>query len=89
MTELERLNVRLVKEFDRYVLEHPRFGARIPMGAEILLQLRGNRRFNEWARELVARNHEDGRPVLMVTIDHLKPARSRIVSPRLRRVRAA
>lgn len=89
MTELQRLNSLLGTEFDRYVLEHPSFAARIPAGAEIVLQLRGHPRFNAWARSLIRRNHERGRPVLLVTIDRLRSPRSRLVSPRLRQIRAA
>ena len=89
MTEFEHLNSVLGSEFDRYVVEHPAFASRIPLGAEVVLQLRGHARFNAWARGLLRRNHEEGRPVLLVTIHRLRPRRSRIVLPRLRRLTAA
>ena len=79
-----QLNCLLGTEFDRYVLEHPAFAARIPRGAEIVLQLRGNRGFNAWSRRLTKQNHEQGRPIAIVTIERLRPPRSRLVTPRLR-----
>lgn len=84
-----RLNTVLGAEFDRYVREHPVFAARIPYGAEVVLQLRGNRAFNAWARRVARHNHEQGRPVVVVTIERLRPERSRLVAPRLKRVAAA
>ena len=88
-TDYARLNTVLGSEFDRYVLEHAGFAARIPYGAEIVLQLGGNPRFNAWARRVAKHNHEKGRPVVSVTIERLRPERSRLVGPRLRRVAAA
>ncbi len=84
MEEYVRLNNELGAEFDRYVREHPAFAARIPRGAEIILQVQGNRGFNAWARGVAKHNHEQGRPVVVVTIRRVKPIRSRLVSPRLR-----
>jgi uncharacterized protein DUF5647 len=89
MTRNHHLNDILGAEFDRYVLEHPRFAACIPRGAEVILQLSGEPRFNAWQRRLARGNHEPGRPVVVVTITKLRPARSRLVGPRLRRLVAA
>ena len=79
-----RLNTTLGLEFDHYVVEHPAFAARIPLGAEVVLQLRNNPGFNAWARRMAKRNHEKGRPVVVVTIGRLRPPRSRLVAPRLK-----
>ena len=89
MKAYQRLNAMLGTEFDRYVLEHPAFAARIPRGAEVILQMDGNRTFNAWQRRVWKQNHERGRPVVVVTIGRLRPARSRLVAPRLSRITAA
>jgi hypothetical protein len=89
MTRNHHLNAVLGSEFDRYVIEHPGFAARIPFGAEVILQLTGEPRFNAWQRRIWRRNHEHGRPVVIVTIPKLRPARSRLVGPRVRRLVAA
>ena len=89
MTPYQRLNAELGGEFDRYVLEHPTFAARIPVGAEVILQLEGNRGFNRWQMRVWKTNHEQGRPVVVVTIGKLRPARSRLVAPRVEKIHAA
>jgi hypothetical protein len=49
---LEERNAELVGEFDRYVMEHPAFAAKIPRGAQIVLQLPDDPKFNAWLRRL-------------------------------------
>jgi hypothetical protein len=85
----QQLNAELGSEFDRYVVEHPAFAARIPPGAEVVLQLAGNPGFNAWQKRVCRMNHEKGRPVVVVTIGKLKPSRSRVVAPRLKVIAAA
>ena len=54
MTDKKRFtekNSMLVKEFDRYVLEHPKFTDKIPNNALIVMQIEGDDEFNNWARE--------------------------------------
>ena len=46
MIAYQQLNAELGSEFDRYVVEHPAFAARIPRGAEVVLQLAGDPGFN-------------------------------------------
>ena len=88
-TAFELQYSELLGEFDRYVLEHPAFAERIPDGAEVVLQLRGQPRFNAWVRRLAVGNHEKGRRMVLVTVERLRPARSRLVSPRLKTIAAA
>ena len=88
MTWLEELNAELGAEFDRYVMNHPTFAARIPRGAQVILQLSGNPRFNAWVRRLARRQRQAGQPVVIVRIGKLAPARSRIRAPKLE-IRAA
>ena len=44
-------NSSLVKEFDRYVLEHPEFADQLPDNSLIVMQLEGDDEFNYWAKE--------------------------------------
>jgi hypothetical protein len=83
MNVYERRNAILGVEFDRYVRDHPAFAARIPRGAQIVLQLPNDPKFNAWARRLAKRQHEKGQPVVVVTIQRVQPPRSRLISPRL------
>ena len=43
-------NTMLVREFDRYVLEHPEFAEKIPDNALVVMQITGDDEFNEWAK---------------------------------------
>jgi hypothetical protein len=89
MTTYGHLNDILGEEFDRYVMEHPAFAARIPRGAEVILQFADNPGFSAWQRRVGEQNHEPGCPVVLVTVGKLRPARSRLVAPRMRRITAA
>jgi hypothetical protein len=88
MNVYERRNSVLGVEFDRYVRDHPAFAARIPRGAQVILQLPDDPRFNAWARRLAKRQRESGQPVVVVTVGRLQRPRSRLVAPRLE-IRAA
>ena len=82
MTELlERKHVILVTEFDRYVVEHPEFAAKIPPDAQVILQVEGDEEYNEWSRRLAEKQREPDQPVVYVKIKGLKPPRSRLLEP--------
>ena len=83
MNVYERRSAVLGVEFDRYVMEHPAFAARIPRGAQIVLQLPNDPKFNAWARSVARRQREAGQPVVIVNIGRMQPPRSRLISPRL------
>jgi len=76
-------NSMLVKEFDRYVLEHPEFADQLPDNALVVMQVEGDEEFNRWARETAKRAAEKDTPIVYVTITELKPVRSRIEKLRL------
>ena len=38
-------NLQLVKEFDRYVLEHPEFAEKIPDNALVVMNIEGDEEF--------------------------------------------
>ena len=72
-------NSMLVKEFDRYVLEHPEFADQFPNNALVVMQIDGDEEFNDWARETAHRAAEKDTPiVLYFAVTELKPVRSRI-----------
>jgi len=71
-------NSMLVKEFDRYILEHPEFADEIPNNALVVMQIEGDEEFNNWARETAQSVAEKETPIVYVTITVLKPVRSRI-----------
>ena len=79
----EKRNAILGVELDRYVRDHPSFAARIPRGAQIVLQIPDDPRFNAWARRLARRQRESGQPVVLVTIARVQPPKSRLISPKL------
>jgi len=71
-------NTMLVKEFDRYILEHPEFAEQLPNNALVVMQIEGDEGFNIWARETAQQVAEKDTPVVYVTITEFKPVRSRI-----------
>ena len=81
MTRFEWLNSVLGLEFDRYVLDHPDFAKNIPQDAIVVLQLKGEDAFNEWARNIAEFHREEGQPLLYVRISGLTPPRSRLIRP--------
>ena len=83
MIWFEERNAELVAEFDRYVTEHLAFAARIPRGAQVVLQLSGDPKFNAWLRRLARKQRQPGQPMVIVDIRKLLPARSRIRALRL------
>ena len=52
-----------------------------PRGAQVVLQIADNPKFNVWVRRLACKQRQ---PVAIVQIGKLLPARSRIRSPKLR-----
>jgi len=68
----------LVKEFDRYILEHPEFADTIPDNSLVVMQIEGDNEFNTWARETSLGAAEKDTHIVYVTIKELKPVRSRI-----------
>ena len=71
-------NSMLVKEFDRYILEHPKFARKIPDNALVVMQIQGDEEFNSWAKETGQTVAEKDNPIVYVTITELRPVRSRI-----------
>lgn len=77
----EKRHAILVTEFDRYVMEHPEFAAKIPLNAQIIIQIQDDEEYNEWSRKLAERQREKDQPIVYVTIKGLRPAKSRLLKP--------
>jgi hypothetical protein len=74
---VEKNNI-LIREFDKYILEHPEFSDCIPNNALIVMQIEGDEEFNGGARETGRQVAEKDMPMVYITITELKPVRSRI-----------
>ena len=71
-------NSILVKEFDRYILEHPEFANKIPDNALVVMHIEEDEEFNNWARETAESVADKDNPIVYIRITELKPVRSRI-----------
>jgi len=78
MTIYEKKNSALVREFDRYVLEHPEFADNIPNNAFVAMQLEGDNDFNQWSQRLAKKQSENNQTILFVRIKKMRPVQSRI-----------
>ena len=79
----EKRHAILVTEFDRYVMEHPEFAAKIPLNAQIVIQIQGDKEYNEWSTKIAEKQRESGQSIVCVTVKGLKPAKSRLLKPKL------
>ena len=80
---LEKKHAILVAEFDRYVVEHPEFAVDIPRNSQIVLQVEEDNEYNEWSKQLAERQREPNQKVVYVKVKGLKPAKSRLLKPKV------
>ncbi len=78
MNIMEKKNTDLIREFNRYVREHPDFSDSIPNNAIVIMQLDGDEEFNKWSLKSARNYSRDGQPIVCVRIKKIKPIRSRI-----------
>ena len=71
-------NLDLNFEFEKYIMVHPETAARIPEGAILVMQVEGDRQFNQWSRKVGEHHTKEGHPLVCVTLKKLGPVRSRI-----------
>lgn len=71
-------NLDLLFEFEKYVLEHPRFATRIPDNALIVMQVEGDEEFNQWSRKLAQAQADKNQPLVYIIVKQLAAMRSRI-----------
>jgi hypothetical protein len=77
-TDFTEKNTMLVREFDKYILEHPEFAEKIPDHGLVVMQMEGDEEFNEWARKVAQSVADKENTPVYITITELKPVRSRI-----------
>jgi len=77
----------LFTEFNRYVIEHPKFAQRIPDDALVVLLDKSDPEFNRENLRRVEQyhRHDDApaRPVIYIQADRLAPIKSRLRNPRM------
>lgn len=78
MNIMEMKNTDLIKEFNRYIREHPEFADNIPNNAIVIMQLEGDKEFNKWSLDLAKKHGEKDLPQVFVRIKKIRPIRSRI-----------
>jgi len=84
--QMVQRNLDLAFEFERYVAAHPRAANKIPEGAVLVFQVRGDETFNRWSRRLGERHTRQGQhPLLQITINRMGPVRSRIEALKIER----
>lgn len=86
---MEKKHAILATEFGRYVVEHPEFAAEIPKNSQIVLQVEGDEKYNEWSRTIAKKQRERGQKAVYVRIKGLRPAKSRIIQPVLAKIAVA
>jgi hypothetical protein len=74
----------LVREFDRYILEHPDFAEKLPLNAVVVLLPRYDRKLCNYNMKVAKKNREPGQPLVYVEIDGIKPQKSRLVRPKMK-----
>lgn len=81
--ELFIKNLKLSREFDLYLLEHPEVAEQIPEHALIVLLPEEDVELCAKNQELAQTRREPGQPVVYVRVGKLTPPRSRLVNPRV------
>ena len=71
-------NLDLIFEFEKYVLEHPEVGERIPRNAVVFMKVAGDEKFNLWSGRRARKQAKKGTPLISVTVKKLGPVHSRI-----------
>lgn len=85
MTERELFtkNLRLSREFDLYLLEHPEVAREIPENALIVLLPEEDADLCRRNRDMVLVRRDPGQPVVYVSLGKLAPPKSRLSSARI------
>lgn len=77
-------NHELVCEFDRYLLEHPKFADKIPFDALVVLLPQYDLELRKYNLNVAKKHREPGQSVIYVEIDGIKPQKSRLVRPKMK-----
>ena len=71
-------NLDLIFGFEKYVLEHPEFAAKIPKDAVVFMQIVGDPKFNRWTERQAKKQAGKESRLVLITVKKLRPVRSRI-----------
>jgi hypothetical protein len=71
-------NLDLIFEFEKYVLEHPEFAAKIPKDAVVFMQIVGDPKFNRWSERQAKKQADKEARLVSITVKKLRPVQSRI-----------
>ena len=73
----------LAAEFGKYVFAHPEVDDRLPDGAFVYFDIKGEPEFSEYSRELARKQlRDEGVPVVLVHVKGLAaPQESRLIDP--------
>ncbi len=77
-------NLELGFEFDRYLLDHPKFAEKIPYDALVVLQPQYDRKLSAYNRKIALQNRERKQPLVYIEIAGLKPQKSRLLQPNVK-----
>lgn len=85
MTEQELFtkNLKLSREFDLYLTEHPEVAERIPADALIVVLPEDDPELCARNQELAQARREPGQALVSVKVGKLTPPRSRLVNPKV------
>lgn len=85
MTEQELFakNLKLSREFDLYLVEHPEVAERIPANAVIVLLPEDDPELCATNQALAQARREPNQAVVSVRVGTLTPPRSRLVNPKV------
>ncbi len=77
-------NLMLGTEFDKYLIEHPKFRENIPEGALIVLLPQDDPALCKENLRIAKARSEEGQPLVYIKIKKLAPVpRSRIIGPKI------
>jgi len=76
MESYKKMTALLASEFDRYLLEHPSVGKKIPRNALIVFRVDGEPGFNRWSERLALKHREENQPVVYVRVKDFQTASS-------------
>jgi hypothetical protein len=76
-------NLKLSKEFDLHLLEHPEVAEQIPENALIVLLPEEDQELCGINMELARVRREPNQPIVYVRVEKVAPPRSRLVNPRV------
>jgi hypothetical protein len=71
-------NLDLIFEFEKYVLEHPKFAAKIPKDAVVFMRIVGDPKFNRWSERQAKKQAGKESRLVSITVKKLRPVHSRI-----------